>query len=170
MVGELDILTEWIPEQMQPGTIFVLENAGQLIMQSVTSGVLKGATKRGGLFDTLTWITTQIPKHKGPPSRDRTLLTDAGESIMDGFLDGLESRYDVIRRSLTGFTSEIGAMGVAPVSVAGGAVSARLSGAIGESAGGTTNKTLNYYAAPGSSLGSEEDLWGALDTARGAGW
>ena len=30
MVGELDILNEWIPEQMQPGTIFVLENAGEV--------------------------------------------------------------------------------------------------------------------------------------------
>src|SRR5580765_5585873 len=27
MVAELEILSEWIPEQMQPGTIFVLENA-----------------------------------------------------------------------------------------------------------------------------------------------
>jgi len=25
MVGELNILNEWIPEQMEPGTIFVLE-------------------------------------------------------------------------------------------------------------------------------------------------
>ncbi|HXX27227.1 MAG TPA: hypothetical protein VEI99_02120 [Terriglobales bacterium] len=30
MVGELDILSEWIPEQMLPGTIFVLENAGRV--------------------------------------------------------------------------------------------------------------------------------------------
>ena len=30
MVGELNILSEWIPEQMSPGTIFVLENAGQV--------------------------------------------------------------------------------------------------------------------------------------------
>ena len=30
MVAELDILSEWIPEQMQPGTIFVLENAGRV--------------------------------------------------------------------------------------------------------------------------------------------
>jgi hypothetical protein len=30
MIAELDILSEWIPEQMQPGTIFVLENAGQV--------------------------------------------------------------------------------------------------------------------------------------------
>ncbi len=30
MVGELNILTEWIPEQMEPGTVFVLENAGEI--------------------------------------------------------------------------------------------------------------------------------------------
>ncbi|HZP63830.1 MAG TPA: hypothetical protein VFB28_10485 [Terriglobales bacterium] len=30
MVGELNILNEWIPEQMLPGTIFVLENAGRV--------------------------------------------------------------------------------------------------------------------------------------------
>jgi len=30
MVGELNVLNEWIPEYMEPGTIFVLENAGQV--------------------------------------------------------------------------------------------------------------------------------------------
>jgi hypothetical protein len=30
VVGELDVLSQWIPEQMQPGTIFVLENAGRV--------------------------------------------------------------------------------------------------------------------------------------------
>ena len=30
MVGELNILSEWIPEQMVPGTVFVLENAGEV--------------------------------------------------------------------------------------------------------------------------------------------
>jgi hypothetical protein len=30
MIGELSVLSEWIPEQMEPGTIFVLENAGQI--------------------------------------------------------------------------------------------------------------------------------------------
>ncbi len=29
MVAELDVLNEWIPEQMHPGTLFVLENAGE---------------------------------------------------------------------------------------------------------------------------------------------
>jgi hypothetical protein len=30
MVAELNILSEWIPEQMGPGTVFVLENAGEM--------------------------------------------------------------------------------------------------------------------------------------------
>jgi hypothetical protein len=30
MVAELNILTEWIPEQMAPGSLFVLENAGEM--------------------------------------------------------------------------------------------------------------------------------------------
>jgi hypothetical protein len=30
MLTELDLLGEWIPEQMEPGTMFVLENAGTM--------------------------------------------------------------------------------------------------------------------------------------------
>ena len=30
MVAELNVLNEWIPEQMGPGTLFVLENAGEM--------------------------------------------------------------------------------------------------------------------------------------------
>ncbi|HEY4046857.1 MAG TPA: hypothetical protein VGM27_08325 [Acidobacteriaceae bacterium] len=30
MLTELQLLGEWIPEQMEPGTLFVLENAGTL--------------------------------------------------------------------------------------------------------------------------------------------
>jgi len=30
MVGELNIVTEWLPELMEAGTLFVLENAGEV--------------------------------------------------------------------------------------------------------------------------------------------
>jgi hypothetical protein len=30
MIPALELLEEWIPEQMEPGTLFVLENAGSL--------------------------------------------------------------------------------------------------------------------------------------------
>ena len=38
MVGELNILTEWIPEQMHPGTVFVLENAGHVGKKRIPTG------------------------------------------------------------------------------------------------------------------------------------
>ena len=30
MLAELQLLEQWIPEQMEPGTLFVLENAGTM--------------------------------------------------------------------------------------------------------------------------------------------
>jgi len=30
MVAQLSIITEWLPEEMEPGSIFVLENAGEV--------------------------------------------------------------------------------------------------------------------------------------------
>jgi hypothetical protein len=30
MISELNVLSEWIPEQMEPGTMFMLENAGEV--------------------------------------------------------------------------------------------------------------------------------------------
>ena len=30
MIAELQLLEEWIPEQMEPGTLFVLENTGAM--------------------------------------------------------------------------------------------------------------------------------------------
>ncbi len=30
MVADLSFIEEWIPEQMEPGTVFVLENAGTM--------------------------------------------------------------------------------------------------------------------------------------------
>jgi hypothetical protein len=30
MVGEVDVLNEWMPEHMVPGAMFVLENAGEV--------------------------------------------------------------------------------------------------------------------------------------------
>jgi hypothetical protein len=30
MVAEINVLSAWVPEQMSPGTLFVLENAGEV--------------------------------------------------------------------------------------------------------------------------------------------
>ena len=38
MIGELSIINEWIPEQMEPGTVFVLENAGEVGREKTPTG------------------------------------------------------------------------------------------------------------------------------------
>ena len=30
MIGQIQVVTEWLPEQMEPGALFVLENAGEV--------------------------------------------------------------------------------------------------------------------------------------------
>jgi hypothetical protein len=55
MVAELTFLSEWIPEQMEPGTMFVLENAGEIgekddpywaVLSCPSCGVLGLITRR----------------------------------------------------------------------------------------------------------------------------
>ncbi len=64
MVEELNFLSEWIPEQMQPGTVFVLENAGEMgdsqdpywaVLSCPSCGTLGLITRRqaGGLLPVL---------------------------------------------------------------------------------------------------------------------
>ena len=64
MVEELNFLSEWIPEQMAPGTVFVLENAGEMgdsqdpywaVLSCPSCGTLGLITRRqaGGLVPVL---------------------------------------------------------------------------------------------------------------------
>src|SRR5690606_9356599 len=57
--------------------------------------------------NTLTSLTNLLPDWKGPAAKDRVLLTDAGQGVIDGFIRGLESRYGAVRRSLRNLTHEV---------------------------------------------------------------
>jgi hypothetical protein len=55
MIAELDILNEWIPEEMHPGALFMLENAGNMgdaedpywaVLACPSCGVLGLVTRR----------------------------------------------------------------------------------------------------------------------------
>jgi phage-related protein len=96
------------------------------------------------------------------PSR---VLAKIGAYVGQGFRKGLLSERSNIAAAvedslLIGQTSNSTARNIA--SAVGSALST------GSSTGGSS-KTLNYYAAPGSSLGSEEDLFAAANRAR-MGW
>lgn len=145
----------------------VLVSAGKQLLQGLIDGI---ESMFGQVQSTLGSLTSLLPDWKGPANRDATLLTNAGQLVMDSFINGLESRYDAVRRSLSGLTDEIGAMTVAAPGVSAG-LTASVTGALpDQTSGGTTQKILNYYAAPGSSIDSEEDLFTASGRARMVGW
>lgn len=146
----------------------LLVDVGKSVIGGLAKGIWSAAT--GVLTDTLHKVTDLIPLHKGPISTDRVLLYDAGQAIIGGLVNGLESQYDVVKKSLRGLTDDIGDTAIssplAQIEAARGsrgvatAVDASITGAT------VVNKTLNYIAAPGSSLGAEEDLFAAADRGR----
>src|SRR5699024_12331714 len=64
-----------------------------------------------GAFDrvraTFNDLTSFLPSWTGPPSTDRVILRGAGQMVIEGFVDGLESQYQNARRSLSGFTDSL---------------------------------------------------------------
>ncbi|GAB2329227.1 phage tail protein [Streptomyces variabilis] len=148
-----------------------LLSAGKKLIQGFIDGV---KNMFSSVKNTLGDLTDKLTSWKGPPARDATLLTDAGQLVIDSFIKGLESRYDAVRDSLRGLTREVAGTEFEPPGVGQvrGAVGAsrQVTGSLAASTGGTgVTKILNYYAAPGSSLASDEELFAATSRAR-AGW
>lgn len=141
--------------------------AGGKIIDGLIQGI-KGAF--GKVRDTLSSLTSMLPDWKGPAERDAVILKDAGKLVIGGFIDGMESQYGQVRKSLSSLTDEvegtvIGAPQIGPMR---NRMLAQVAAASAGSDGQT--KTFNYYAAPGSSLGSEEDLFASMSRARMVGW
>lgn len=145
-----------------------LLDAGRKIIDGLVQGIKSAFHK---VKEVLSDLTKSLPDWKGPPSYDKVLLVGAGQSIIDGFITGLESRYSMVRRSLKSLSEDVAGTPFELASVTGGNAS-RLAAAISAAGGsGTTNqRTLNYYAAPGNSLDSEEDLFAAASRARMVTW
>ncbi len=137
----------------------LLVNAGKDIM----TGLLDGLTDAwedvqdfvGGVGD---WISD----HKGPKAYDLALLRPAGGWIMTGLRESMEDEIPALERTLQRVSGVIaGGVGA----TAGVGTPGR-----GGNVSGSTTKVLNYYAADGTSIGSEEDLWDAANRARMVGW
>lgn len=143
----------------------LLKDAGKKIIQGLIDGIENALPSLGGV---LGGVGSFIINHKGPPAHDAVMLFDAGQLIIDGLIDGMESRYKAVKKSLNGLSSSVEGTGfTVPVRTSGlASLAAMLNGG---AAGGSSSSTLNYYAAPGSSINSQEDLFSALGRAR-AGW
>lgn len=103
---------------------------------------------------------------KSPSRVMRQLGEYTGLGVKLGLQGGLDDSLQIFKDFARDLMAEASAIDLA------GVQAPSLNAALGDAAGssqGTMIRQLNYYAAPGSSLDSEEDLFGALDRAR-AGW
>lgn len=95
-----------------PGKMLsALGDVGSLLLsagRSIIDGLISGITGAfGRVKSKLGELTSLLPDWKGPAPVDRVILRPAGQMVIDGFRQGLESQYDSVRRSLSGFTNDL---------------------------------------------------------------
>lgn len=144
-----------------------LVNAGKNLIRGFINGI---KNMFGNVQSTLGELTSKLTDWKGPESLDRVLLEDAGRLIIDGFINGLESRYGAVRKSLKELTQDVAKTEFEPINAARFNTGSAIRSAVDASLGTGGTKVLNYYAAPGSSISAEEDLFAAAGRARMVGW
>jgi TP901 family phage tail tape measure protein len=76
-----------------------LLDAGRRIIIGLINGITSMIKKLTGL---LGWLTNKIKEAKGPPPKDKVLLTPAGQDIMQSLMDGIASRVPELERLLNG--------------------------------------------------------------------
>lgn len=83
----------------------ILAPAGRAVMDGLIRGI-QSMTKP--LTSALHAVTSLIPKHKGPPSKDAKLLHPAGIAIMQGLIKGLQGGGEGVSSYLDGLSKRIG--------------------------------------------------------------
>lgn len=162
-------------------SLVTIPNPARLLLdagKSVISGFISGISSMFGSVQTkLNSLTAMLPDWKGPRSTDQVILREAGQLVIEGFIDGLEDRFRDVRSTLGDLTdmvegTDIGAPSLtSPDDLVG--VSSRARRQIAASAAETSrggDRILNYHAAPGSSIDSEEDLFAAANRGRMVGF
>lgn len=116
----------------------LLWNAGSSLMSGLASGIQSGWNNY--VKPKLNWITDQIPKWKGPASRDAKLLTGNGRLIMGSLVKGLDPKP--LWQHLTKMTDGIAGMGKGVGGYAstttGAAAATALAGSAGVLPGGSS--------------------------------
>jgi tape measure domain-containing protein len=81
-----------------------LASAGRDIIQGLIGGI---QDMIGNLTSTLNGITNLIPESKGPPEKDKVLLTPAGRMIMQGLIGGFQDEIPNMKSALGDVTQSI---------------------------------------------------------------
>ena len=98
-VGWVSGLWNGVKSAVQGAMNFNLWDAGAAILQSLWDG-MKHIWKK--VQDFVGGIATWIKDHKGPISYDRKLLIPAGQAIMGGFNQSLQSSFEDVKDTVNG--------------------------------------------------------------------
>ncbi|WP_405016421.1 hypothetical protein OHV05_04360 [Kitasatospora sp. NBC_00070] len=92
----------------------VLGDLGGLLVSAgkdLIKGLLRGIRSAWGDVEReLGRLTDKLPDWKGPPSKDRRILTPAGRQVMAGFLDGIRDQLPALKQALNGVTTALPAL------------------------------------------------------------
>jgi phage-related protein len=166
-----------LEKQLQDAAGKVGATASQVMYDNgihMAEGLVKGLEKQANAIENqmikiAKSMTDAIKKALGIHSPSRVMAA-LGVWVGKGLSKGLDKSTSGVLASMKSLASNVSGYDIQPPAVAQLDVSSAVASAVdGGTAGGVT-KVLNYYAAPGSSLSSEEDLFAASNRARMVGW
>ncbi|QMP84563.1 tail length tape measure protein [Streptomyces phage Endor2] len=141
----------------------------------MAEGLVKGLEKQASAIENQMLkiaksMTDAIKKALGIHSPSRVMAA-LGVWVGKGLAKGLDKGRSAVLSTMKVMALDVSGYDIQPPAVAQLDVSSAVASAVdGNGTSGGVTKVLNYYAAPGSSLNSEEDLFAASNRARMVGW
>jgi phage-related protein len=144
----------------------------------MAEGLVKGLEKQANAIENQMLkiadsMVKAIKKALGIHSPSRVMAA-LGAWVSKGLAKGVTSEAKTVLASIQKIATDVAGTDIEPPTVgqikAAQSVSASVGSALGDNSGGGVTKVLNYYAAPGSSISAEEDLFAAANRARMVGW
>ncbi|AKY03773.1 tail length tape measure protein [Streptomyces phage Amela] len=140
----------------------------------MAEGLVKGLEKQASAIENQMLkiaksMTDAIKKALKIKSPSRVMKA-IGVWVGKGLAGGLDKGRSGVLSSMKAMALDVSGYDIQPPEVAQLDVSSAVASAVDGNAAGGVTKVLNYYAAPGSSLNSEEDLFAASNRARMVGW
>ncbi|WJN62797.1 tape measure protein [Streptomyces phage phiScoe2] len=144
----------------------------------MAEGLVKGLEKQASAIENqmikiADSMVKAIKKALGIHSPSRVMAA-LGAWVSKGLAKGVKSEATSVLDQIGRIAKDVAGYEIEPPTVgqiqAAQSVSASVGSSLGDNSGGGVTKVLNYYAAPGSSLSAEEDLFAAANRARMVGW
>ncbi|WJN62716.1 tape measure protein [Streptomyces phage phiScoe15] len=173
-VNELEKQLEEAAKKVGKTASEVMYDNGIHMAEGLVKGLEKQAkTIENQMIKIADSMVKAIKKALGIHSPSRVMAA-LGAWVSKGLAKGVKSEAMTVLDQIGKIASDVAGYEIEPPTVgqikAAQSVSASVSSSLGDNSGGGVTKVLNYYAAPGSSISAEEDLFAAANRARMVGW